>query len=141
MHIQRLNDWQHSHRFNTDDTYGERNTKRVIWLTFFMMIIEISAGYLYGSMALLADGWHMGTHAVALGITVFAYYYARRHLKFFNLSQPQRFLARLCYLVSIHKWSFCPISASICVIACVGYHGPPPRNSLISLTLDKNPQL
>jgi cation diffusion facilitator family transporter len=44
-----------------------------------MMIIEITAGYLFGSMALLADGWHMGTHAVALGITAFAYYYARRH--------------------------------------------------------------
>ncbi len=79
MHIQSLNDWQHSHRFNADDTHGERNTKRVILLTFFMMIIEISAGYLYGSMALLADGWHMGTHAVALGITVFAYAYARSH--------------------------------------------------------------
>ena len=79
MHIYSLNDWQHSHRFHTDDTHGERNTKRVIWLTLFMMAIEISAGYLYGSMALLADGWHMGTHAVALGITVFAYYYARRH--------------------------------------------------------------
>ena len=43
------------------------------------MVIEVSAGYLFGSMALLADGWHMGTHAVALGITVSAYYYARRH--------------------------------------------------------------
>jgi Co/Zn/Cd efflux system component len=79
MHIHCLNDWQHSNRFNADDTHGERNTKRVILLTLFMMVIEISAGYLYGSMALLADGWHMGTHAVALGITVFAYYYARRH--------------------------------------------------------------
>jgi cation diffusion facilitator family transporter len=44
-----------------------------------MMIIEIGAGYLFGSMALLADGWHMGTHAAALSITVFAYRYARRH--------------------------------------------------------------
>ncbi|MEX1329630.1 MAG: CDF family Co(II)/Ni(II) efflux transporter DmeF [Desulfobacterales bacterium] len=79
MHIHSLNDWQHSHRFNTDDAHGERNTKRVILLTLFMMVIEISAGYLFGSMALLADGWHMGTHAVALGITVSAYYYARRH--------------------------------------------------------------
>ena len=43
------------------------------------MIIEIGAGYLFGSMALLADGWHMGTHAAALSITVFAYIYARRH--------------------------------------------------------------
>ena len=79
MHIHSLSDWQHSHRFNTDNTHGERNTKRVILLTLFMMGIEISAGYLFGSMALLADGWHMGTHAVALGITVSAYYYARRH--------------------------------------------------------------
>lgn len=44
-----------------------------------MMVIEISAGYLYGSMALLADGWHMGTHAAALGITLLAYYHARRN--------------------------------------------------------------
>jgi len=44
-----------------------------------MMVIEISAGFAFGSMALLADGWHMGTHAIALGITVFAYHYARRH--------------------------------------------------------------
>jgi len=43
------------------------------------MIIEIIAGFAFGSMALLADGWHMGTHAIALGITAFAYYYARRH--------------------------------------------------------------
>ena len=79
MHIHSLNKWQHGHRFNADDTHGERNTKRVILLTLSMMVIEISAGYLYGSMALLADGWHMGTHAVALGITVIAYYYARSH--------------------------------------------------------------
>ena len=43
-----------------------------------MMIVEISAGYIFGSMALLADGWHMGTHAAALGITAFAYWYARK---------------------------------------------------------------
>ena len=79
MHIHNLNTWQHSHQFNADDAHGERNTKRVIFLTLFMMVIEISAGYLFGSMALLADGWHMGTHAVALGITVSAYYYARLH--------------------------------------------------------------
>ena len=58
--------------------HGERNTRRVILLTLLMMLIEIAAGYMFGSMALLADGWHMGTHAVALGITAFAYYYARR---------------------------------------------------------------
>ena len=48
-------------------------------MTLAMMIIEITAGYIFGSMALLADGWHMGTHAAALGITALAYYYARKH--------------------------------------------------------------
>ena len=80
MHIHNLQRWQHRHRFNVDAGTGERNTHRVIILTLSMMIIEISAGYVFGSMALLADGWHMGTHAVALGITAFAYYYARKHL-------------------------------------------------------------
>ena len=51
----------------------------MIIITVSMMIIEIGAGYLFGSMALLADGWHMGTHAAALLITVFSYSYARRH--------------------------------------------------------------
>src|SRR5829696_1977394 len=44
-----------------------------------MMVGEIVAGVAFGSMALLADGWHMGTHAAALGVAVFAYRYARRH--------------------------------------------------------------
>jgi cation diffusion facilitator family transporter len=78
MHIYNLHQWKHSHRYVIDDGHSERNTRRVILLTLSMMIIEITAGYQFGSMALLADGWHMGTHAVALGITAFAYYYARR---------------------------------------------------------------
>jgi cation diffusion facilitator family transporter len=79
MHIHTLQRWKHSHRFYVENRLGERNTRRVILLTLAMMIIEISAGYLFASMALLADGWHMGTHAVALGITALAYFYARRH--------------------------------------------------------------
>jgi len=79
MHIHHLHHWEHSHRFNIEDDHAERNTRRVILLTLVMMIIEITAGYIFGSMALLADGWHMGTHAAALGITAFAYYYARKH--------------------------------------------------------------
>jgi len=79
MHIHTLKQWKHRHRYNIEDGHGERNTRRVIVLTLSMMIIEITAGYLFGSMALLADGWHMGTHAVALGITALSYYYARRH--------------------------------------------------------------
>ena len=79
MHIHNLQQWKHSHRFYLEDGHGERNTRRVIFLTLSMMIIEITAGYIFGSMALLADGWHMGTHAVALSITAFAYFYARKH--------------------------------------------------------------
>jgi cation diffusion facilitator family transporter len=79
MHIHTLKKLKHRHRYNIVSGHGERNTRRVIALTLSMMVIEITAGYLFGSMALLADGWHMGTHAVALGITALAYYYARRH--------------------------------------------------------------
>ena len=79
MHIHTLQNWKHRHRYNIEDGHGERNTRRVILLTLSMMIIEIAAGYLFGSMALLADGWHMGTHAVALSITAFAYHYARKN--------------------------------------------------------------
>lgn len=57
----------------------ERATWRVIALTLAMMVAEIIAGRVFNSMALLADGWHMGSHAAALGITAFAYSYARRH--------------------------------------------------------------
>jgi len=78
MHIHSLEQWRHSHRYQIVNTRGEQRTRWVILLTLIMMVIEISAGYIYGSMALLADGWHMGTHAIALGITAFAYYFARR---------------------------------------------------------------
>ena len=74
-----IEQWQHAHDFNIDNREGERRTRLVIWLTACMMVIEIASGYLFGSMALLADGWHMGTHVAALSISVFAYRYARRH--------------------------------------------------------------
>jgi len=79
MHSSNLHDWQHSHSFRVENAQGERRTWLVIFITVVMMVVEIGAGYLFGSMALLADGWHMGTHAAALSITVFAYTYARRH--------------------------------------------------------------
>lgn len=73
-------EWQHSHTYGTEDeTPGERRTRWVIALTLIMMVVEIAGGYVWGSMALLADGWHMGTHAAALSVTVFAYVFARRH--------------------------------------------------------------
>jgi cation diffusion facilitator family transporter len=72
--------WTHSHAFGTAERHaGERRTRWVVALTLAMMVAEIAAGTAFGSMALLADGWHMGTHAAALGVAVFAYVYARRH--------------------------------------------------------------
>lgn len=80
MHAKELHRREHHHSFGTDtQTKAERRTWWVIALTFTMMTVEITAGMLFGSMALLADGWHMGTHAAALSVTVFAYIYARRH--------------------------------------------------------------
>ncbi len=63
----------------SEEERAERATRRVIGLTVVTMVAEIAAGEWFNSMALLADGWHMGSHAAALGITAFAYSYARRH--------------------------------------------------------------
>ena len=57
-----------------------RRTRLVVLLTLVMMVAEIAAGYVTGSMALLADGFHMATHAGALGIAALAYGYARRNV-------------------------------------------------------------
>ena len=72
---------EYNHDFNGDDRSNERRTLVVVIFTVVMMALEIAGGSLFGSMALLADGWHMGTHAVALGITLLAYMYSRRHAR------------------------------------------------------------
>jgi cation diffusion facilitator family transporter len=70
----------HAHTFGADaPVEGERRTRWVVAITVAMMAAEVVAGTVFRSMALLADGWHMGTHAAALGVAVFAYVYARRH--------------------------------------------------------------
>lgn len=75
-------EWQHDHSYLGEHTRdAERNTWRVIVLTAVMMVVEITAGTMLGSMALLADGWHMASHVSALGIAAFAYAYARRHAR------------------------------------------------------------
>ena len=72
--------WQHGHSFGQDRKRpGEGRTKMVVVLTAAMMVGEIIAGLLYGSMALLADGLHMASHTAALALALFAYVYARRH--------------------------------------------------------------
>ncbi|QDU69775.1 CDF family Co(II)/Ni(II) efflux transporter DmeF [Engelhardtia mirabilis] len=80
MSFRELRPWQHDHTFGQDARRpGESRTMLVIALTALMMVVEIGAGLAYGSMALLADGLHMASHAIALSIAAFAYVYARRH--------------------------------------------------------------
>ncbi|MDD2827993.1 MAG: CDF family Co(II)/Ni(II) efflux transporter DmeF [Sulfuricurvum sp.] len=69
----------HTHRFDEGNPVAERKTRLAVMLTAAMMVAEIVGGYYYGSMALLADGWHMSTHALALGLSVGAYVLARRY--------------------------------------------------------------
>jgi cation diffusion facilitator family transporter len=86
MHTQTLENWQHSHVFlGPGHDENERRTWVVVALTAVMMVAEITGGTIFGSMALVADGWHMSTHAGALAIAAVAYRFARRH------AQDQRF--------------------------------------------------
>ena len=71
--------WKHGHDFSGETTVAERGTRRVLILTFMMMVAEIVGGWKLHSMALFADGCHMGTHVAAFVITVGAYWFARRH--------------------------------------------------------------
>ena len=71
-------DNSHSHVFDFSNPIAERRTRQVMWLTAAMMVVEIAAGTVFNSMALLADGWHMSSHALALGVSAVAYALARR---------------------------------------------------------------
>lgn len=69
----------HSHDFNPTKVTAEKNTLIVLIITALTMIVEIIVGWIANSMSLFADGWHMGTHALALGISLLAYVFARKH--------------------------------------------------------------
>lgn len=81
MHADDLAKWQHDHVFDSGNVAGERGTRVVMWITAAMMVVEIAAGWFYNSMALLADGFHMSSHAVAIGLSALAYAAARKHAK------------------------------------------------------------
>ena len=72
-------EWEHSHDFGIDSEKNTSKVKIVFWLTTVIMALEIGAGTWSGSMALLADGWHMGTHSAAFLIAIFAYSYAKKN--------------------------------------------------------------
>ncbi|PKN52529.1 MAG: cation transporter [Chloroflexi bacterium HGW-Chloroflexi-5] len=81
MHNEQIELWQHHHLFNAEKKSIEKSTFIVVIITFITMIAEIMFGWISNSMALLADGWHMGTHAFALGISLVAYVMARKYAK------------------------------------------------------------
>ena len=80
MQSHSLDPWEHRHVYlGEKHQLHEQRTWIVVGLTAVMMVAEIAGGTIYGSMALVADGWHMSTHAGALAIAALAYYFARRH--------------------------------------------------------------
>lgn len=103
----------HSHDFLPDTGQAERNTFRVIALTAVMMVVEIVAGIAYGSMALLADGWHMSTHVAAFAITAFAYRYARRH------SRSERFTFGTGKVGTLGGWTSAVALAVVALVMAV----------------------
>lgn len=81
MHTHSIAPWQHQHAFlGASHERNESRTWLVVLITVLMMVAEIVGGTVYGSMALVADGWHMATHAAALAIAAFAYRFARFHV-------------------------------------------------------------
>ena len=76
-----LAEWRHDHVFDSGNAAGERGVRAVMWITAAMMLVEIAADWFFHSMALLADGFHMSSYAVAIGLSAFAYATARSHAK------------------------------------------------------------
>jgi len=74
-----LSRWAHDHRYTTGNAAAERGTRLVTWITVATMLLEIIAGWWFNSMAVLADGWHMSSHALAIGLSAFAYGAARKY--------------------------------------------------------------
>jgi cation diffusion facilitator family transporter len=81
MQSENLSAWIHDHIFDGNSEAAERSTRAVMWITAVMMVVEIAAGWWFNSMALLADGWHMSSHAVAIGLSAMAYATARRYAR------------------------------------------------------------
>lgn len=77
--MNKSSDFTHSHKSSEINIDNESRILKVVILTALTMIVEIAVGYITGSMALLADGWHMGTHTFALGISYSAYLLARKY--------------------------------------------------------------
>lgn len=84
--LERLKNSEHSHNFDMSNPIAKRNTLYATLFTFVMMIIEIIGGLYYNSMALLADGWHMSSHVLALGLAYTAYVMANKYSNDFKFN-------------------------------------------------------
>lgn len=84
--IESLKEISHSHHFDTSNPIAKKNTLYATLLTFVTMIVEIFGGYYYNSMALLADGWHMSSHVLALGMAYMAYVMASKYANDFRFN-------------------------------------------------------
>jgi len=80
-HQDPIDDLAHDHIFDQGSNAAERGTRMVMWITAAMMVVEIATGWWFNSMALLADGWHMSSHTLAIGLSAFAYSAARKYAK------------------------------------------------------------
>ena len=114
MHTHSIEPWQHSHVFlGAMHDRHERRTWFVVALTAAMMVAEIVGGTLFGSMAVVADGWHMSTHAGALTIAALAYRFARRHARDARFSFGTGKLGELA--------AFCSAVILAIIAAAIGY--------------------
>lgn len=130
MHTHTLESWQHSHVFlGRRHDENERRTWLVVALTAVMMVAEIVGGTIYGSMALVADGWHMSTHAGALAIAALAYRFARRH------AQDERFGFGTGKLGELAGYSSAIILAMIALL--IGYESALRLLNPVSISFDQ----
>jgi cation diffusion facilitator family transporter len=114
MHAETLDIWRHEHVFlGQDHDRNERRSWAVVALCGAMMAAEIIGGLLWGSMALIADGLHMSTHAGALVIAALAYSYARRH------ARDERFVFGTGKLGDLAAYSSALVLAMIALL--IGY--------------------
>ncbi|NCB55773.1 MAG: cation transporter, partial [Epsilonproteobacteria bacterium] len=84
--LESLKSLAHSHNFDASNPIAQKNTLYATLLTFTMMIFEIVGGLYFNSMALLADGWHMSSHALALGMAFTAYVMATKYAHDFRFN-------------------------------------------------------
>lgn len=76
-----LSRWEQTHDYGTGNARAEAGTRWVLWITLATMVVEIGAGWWFNSMALLADGWHMSSHALAIGLAALAYAASRKYAR------------------------------------------------------------